>query len=72
MFHILLFLLHRRFKEAYFNLIRSANCRRQMLLLLRAAAWGGGLGVCSLTAARCRFSTPRGLKPLCPICDRRR
>lgn len=51
MFHILLFLLHRRFKEAYFNLIRSANRRRQTLLLLRAVAAGG----CSLTAARCRF-----------------
>lgn len=43
MFHILLFLLHRRFKEAYFNLIRSANRRRQMLLLLHAVAGRGGV-----------------------------
>lgn len=42
MFHILLFLLHRRFKETYFNLIRSANRRRQTVLLLRAAEGGGG------------------------------
>lgn len=29
MFHVLLFLLHRRFKETYFNLIRSSNRRSQ-------------------------------------------
>lgn len=59
MFHILLFLLHRRFKETYFNLIRSSNRCSQMLFLF----------LMGLTAVRCRFSR-QGLKPLCPICDR--
>lgn len=34
MFHVLLFLLHRRFKETYFNLIRSSNRRSQTLFLV--------------------------------------
>lgn len=45
MFHVLLFLLHRRFKETYFNLIRSSNCRSQALSLF---GW-------RLTAPGCGF-----------------
>lgn len=45
MFHVLLFLLHRRFKETYFNLIRSSNCRSQMPSLFGSR----------LTVPRCRF-----------------
>lgn len=46
MFHVLLFLLHRRFKETYFNLIRSSNRRSQALSLF---GW-------RLVAPRCRFA----------------
>lgn len=45
MFHVLLFLLHRRFKETYFNLISGSNRRSQALSLF---GW-------RLAAAGCRF-----------------
>lgn len=45
MFHVLRFLLHRRFKETYFNLIRSSNRRSQALSLF---GW-------RFTPPRCRF-----------------
>lgn len=51
MFHILLFLLHRQFKETYFNLIRSSNHCSQMLFLF----------LMGLTVARCRFPQDRVL-----------
>lgn len=60
MFHILLFLLHRWFKETYFNLIRSSNRCSQMLFLF----------LMGLTVVRCTFPTRRGLEPLHRICDR--